>query len=857
MYNNNQSPKVKNFLLSVICSFSLGSLLHANTLTGDRIDNNNWNCKQINNLWRCSGSDNIIQLNSVNTNAILYRPVNAVQKIPLSKMSEPVFVAPAGPTGGTAVRSTLQNSDLKRAACSWPVNTKVNMPETAQLVSDNKKSTDLKTQIEADQAIATNKNSIDFKGDVVITRDNQRLSADTASYNKKDEFFTAQGNVEITQPGVTFQGLTANYQTTSREGSLEHSSYHLPATATQTPVQGKADKLQFKPGLITMREPTFSSCPANAEDWVIKASEMELYTEEGYGDGKHVIVYFKGIPFIYSPYIQFPLNDKRKSGLLLPEIAFTSKNGADFSVPYYWNIAPDMDATITPRILSKRGMMMGSQFRYLGENQYAELYGEYLNDRHPNENREPEEIAVRGNDISENRGAISLLHDAKPGRRWNSHIDYNYVSDNYYIDDFGNNLKNRSVNHLLREGRISYANSFLNFIGKVQGYQELKQNVNTYSRLPQFLLSAYNKFQPAGISLGAGFSSEAVMFAKNWEYNKAADEGQRYNIRPYIDLPFARHYGFIKPKISLDMLQYNLSQTRTAGAETDFNRTLPIFSLDSGLFFEKDITLFNTKMQQTLEPRLFYLYIPHEDQNNQPLFDTSLNHFTFSQLFRENRFSGSDRLGDANQMSYALTSRFFDDSNGFERFRASIGQIVYFKDREVQLKSDTAIETTATSAFATEIASHFLPHWNTSLSIMYNPHQNEIDTSTFRLQYKSDAYHILNFDYTYKTDGTATENYDQIDLSAYWKVAPQWRAIARWNYSIQDNFNLESMLGLEYDSCCYALRLVASREQAYETDKTENRFMLQMQFKGLASVGNISDKILSSDIPGFETIMDE
>jgi LPS-assembly protein len=858
LHNNNPPLKIKKILLSVISSFALGPSLHANTLTNNELDNN-WNCQQINGLWHCSGVD-IDTSNSVKQNTIaahLNGTPKTAQASQQNKTPEPVFITPIGPTGGTAVSRTEQYTLAKRSNCSSQITTKTNHSASEQFFNNNNRAKDLTTRIEADEAVATDKNIIDFEGDVVITRDDQQLLADKASYNKTDEFFTAQGNVEISQPGVTFQGDSASYQTQSREGKLKHSSYQLPAQLTQSPAQGKATNLQFEPGLIKMTDPTFSSCPASAEDWVIKTSEMNLYTEAGYGDGKHAIVYFKGIPFFYSPYIQFPLNDKRSSGFLLPEVGYSSKNGADFSTPYYWNIAPNMDATITPRVLSKRGMMLGSQFRYLGENQYAELYAEYLNDSSPNEDREAEEIAVRGDNISANRGSVSLQHDARLSQSWNSHVDFNYVSDNYYIDDFGNNLKDRSVNHLLREGRISYANSFLNFSGTVQGYQELRQDVNTYSRLPQILLSSYNTFQPAGIPLGAGFNSEAVVFAKNWDFNQAADEGQRYTIRPYVDIPYTRQYGFIKPKVSLDMVQYSLSETQTAGAETDFNRTLPIISLDSGLFFEKELSLFNTEMLQTLEPRLFYLYVPHDDQNNQPLFDTTLNHFTFSQLFRENRFSGNDRLGDANQISFALTSRFFDNSNGFERFRASIGQVVYFQDREVQLNSASPIETTSTSAIATEVASHFLPHWNTSLSMMYDPHQSEIDTSTFRLQYKSDAYHIINFDYTYKADGTVTENYDQVDLSAYWKVAPQWRALARWNYSMQDSFSLESMLGLEYDSCCYAMRLVVSREQAYETDKADNRLMLQMQFKGLASIGNISDRTLSNDIPGFEKIMDE
>ncbi|MFK5986890.1 MAG: LPS assembly protein LptD [Pseudomonadota bacterium] len=839
-----KSYKLNKLLFSAVSSFALIPLLHANELI-----QNNWNCQQVNNLWHCAGSDTEINTNRLTATA--YQPITTPQQ---NKLTAPVFTAPIGPTGGTAYKGTQsrikQNQTVKSASCATPDSEQA-QSEINQSASNNK--FDFTTRIEADQAVASNKNIIDFEGDVVITHNDQRLTAKKARYNKTDELFNAQGDVIISQPGVILKGERANYLAKSKQGRLDNSSYQLPAR----PAQGVANNIQFKPGLIELADPTFSSCPANAEDWVIKASEMELHTEEGYGEGEHVVVYFKGIPFIYSPYIRFPLNDERTSGFLLPEIGYSSRNGADFSTPYYWNIAPNMDATITPRILSKRGFMLGSQFRYMSKNQYAELYAEYLNDNHADENRDPEEVTIRGKDISENRGAISFQHQARLSQSWNSNIDYNYVSDNYYIDDFGNNLKDRSETHLLREGNINFRNEYFSFTGRAQGYQELKKDVNTYSRLPQLLFSGYNSFNPAGIPLGAGFISESVRFEKNWDYDKATDEGTRYHIRPYLDMPFNRQYGYIKPRVSVDFLQYDLDETATIGAETSINRTLPIFSLDSGLYFEKQLKLFNTSMTNTLEPRLFYLYVPHEDQNNQPVFDSSLNQFTFSQLFRENRFSGIDRLADANQLSFALTSRFFDNNNGYERFRASIGQIVYFQDREVQLNKNTAIETADTSAIAAELASQFLPHWNTSFSMMYNPHQNEIDTSTFRLQYKSDSFHIVNFDYSYKNDASISENYDQLDLSSYWKIAPQWHALARWNYSLQDDFTLESMLGFEYDSCCYAMRLVLSREQAYLNDEADNRIMLQMQFKGLASVGNISDTTLRNDIPGFERSMDE
>lgn len=815
---------------------------------------NGWDCRMVNNLWHCGASneDNSEFLEKRAAIKSTAPTTKARRKQLAEQIPEATFIPPMGPTGGTAVNvDKLQPSSPvlteQWSNCANPPAAEV---DRATLAAQNE--SDDSTHIEADAAEAPNKDEIEFTGNVVISRNIQRLTADRANYDKNDELFTASGNVVISEPGVIFRGSRANYFAETKQGRLDNSSYELPTR----PAQGRSNSIQFEPGTISLLKPTYSSCPADAESWVLKADKMDLNTDEGYGTGKHVVAYFKGVPFAYTPYIRFPLNDERSSGFLFPSIGYSSKNGADVSVPWYWNIAPNMDATFTPRILSKRGLMLGTEFRYLGENQRGQIYAEFINDSDYDETREAEEIVQRGDDISRNRGAISAQYQARLGDKWFAGGDFNYASDNYYLDDFGNNLKDRSENHLLREGYLRYVGDIFNFSAKAQGYQALVENTNTYSRLPQLLFSGYTQFSPGGYTFGTGFHSEAVRFEKNWDFSGRANEGHRYFLRPFIDMPLRKSYGYIKPKLSLDMVSYDLTETAIVGADEDHSRFTPILSIDSGLFFERDLNLFNTAMQQTLEPRLYYLYVPKEDQDDLPIFDTAENRFSFNQLFRENRFSGIDRLGDANQLTAALTTRFYDDNTGAERFRASIGQIFYFRDREVQLSNNSVAVDESTSAIAAEVASQFLPHWNTSLSLMYDPHESQVDTSTFRLQYKSDPYHIVNFDYTHKDDGFDSENYEQTDISAYWKIAPQWRGLARWNYSLKEKFSLESMLGVEYDSCCYALRLVVSREQDYENDDPDNRVMLQMHFKGLSSIGNISDRKLADDIPGFEPVMD-
>ncbi|MCK5647368.1 MAG: LPS-assembly protein LptD, partial [Gammaproteobacteria bacterium] len=497
---------------------------------------------------------------------------------------------------------------------------------------------------------------------------------------------------------------------------------------------------------------------------------------------------------------------------------------------------------------------------------------------------------VRPDDISKNRGAFSLQQRANWSNGWSANVDYNYVTDNYYLDDFGNNLRDKSETHLLREGKLRYNGDIFNFMARAQGYQELEYNTHTYSRLPQLTLSANETFTPYGIDLDTGFDSEFVMFAQNWEdpYDDIDTtervEASRFHIRPNLSVPFKNSYSFVIPKISLDMVTYKLDNEdedkkyfgSTVSPENSIltddspNRVAPIFSLDSGLFFDKELSLFDTPMTQTLEPRLFYLNVPEKDQDDIPLFDTGISSFSFNQLFRENRFTGADRLGDANQLTAAVTSRFIDDGSGSELFTASIGQIYYFEDREVTLNYDnngdpkqSDNDTDSSSSIAAEITSRFAPNWYTSYSLLYDPHNDgTTDEARYRLQYKSDRYHLANLDYSYRA-----QDYEQVELSTYWKIAPQWRALAHWYYSIydaesarvnpddaRDGYTLDSKIGIEYDSCCYALRFIVGREQDNFYADADNYVMLQFQFKGLGSVAQSmgGGTNLEEDIPGFE-----
>lgn len=882
----------------LIISASL--LFFAQSAMAEISQSNGWQCQAMEgNKWNCAVAEGPLspKLASVDGKDNIPYPsasiVAAKPSFPEADFSDPN----TGPTGG----STIVQPRLKplSPAVSGTWSSCAVQPLEEYDRKNMAAQADESTNIEADNAQSPNSEQINFDGNVVITKNIQTLTSDKATYNKTSSMFNAQGNVIITEPNMVLKGDTARYQTDGRKGRIDNATYALPAR----PAQGTADNIRFKPGKIDLENPTYSTCPVGDEDWALNASEMELHTEEGYGEAKHAVMRFKGVPFAYTPYITFPLNDERKSGFLMPDIGFSDTNGFELATPYYFNIAPDQDATITPRLLSDRGLMLGGEYRYLQQNHFGKAYAEWLNDSSFDDKRDSADVLLREGinsnvadlngqqkpkDISKNRGAFSLQQRAKWSKGWSGNVNYNYVSDNYYLDDFGNNLRDKSETHLRREGRINYSGSIFNFMARAQGYQELQANTHTYSRLPQLVLSANDSYTPYGVDLDAGFNSEFVMFAQNWNDPRENStitervEGSRFSIKPNISVPFKNSYSFITPKVSLDMVTYKLDSEdtdvtyfgsianpgQTILTDDSPSRVAPIFSLDSGLYFDKELSLFDHAMTQTLEPRLYYLNVPEKDQSDLPLFDTGLSSFSFNQLFRDNRFSGVDRLGDANQMTAALTSRFLDDDTGAELFTASVGQIYYFNDREVTLHYDkngkprqSLNDTESNSSIAAEITSRFAPNWYTSYSLLYDPHDGgTTEEGRYRLQYKSDRYHLANLDYSYRA-----QDYEQVEMSTYWKIAPQWHALAHWYYSLydvralqakaRDGYTLDAKIGVEYDSCCYALRFIVGREQDSYYSEADNYIMLQVQFKGLGSLSQSlagGGQDLKEDIPGFE-----
>lgn len=685
--------------------------------------------------------------------------------------------------------------------------------------------------IEADGADFLRKEDLAiFTGNVQLRQGVERLEADQLHYYKKSDEVDAQGNVFLEQPGLRIKSTNLHYNLTTSQGRAEQVEYRMLGRIAR----GNASEAELENRVLShYKQVSYTTCPPGSSDWLLEADTLDIDKASGTGTARNATLAFKGVPFLYLPYATFPIDDRRKSGFLIPSIGTSDSTGFDISIPYYWNIAPHMDATITPRIMGKRGLMLGGEFRYLAETFGGEMKAEIL----PSD----EEQAADKNDT---RGALSLQASGKPADRWRFDIDLNYVSDNDYLNDLGDSLAATSTKHQERRGDIRYQGSGWNFLGRLQQYQTIDETIaidsRPYSRLPQLLFSLERPRQ--AMDLSHHLRAEYVRFDHSSE---SKVKGDRIDIQPGLSLPTRRPWGYLTPKLSVRYTSYSLTD-QGAGNPSSHTRTLPTLSLDGGLFFERDTTWFGESLTQTLEPRLFYLYIPEENQDSLPVFDTSALDFSFANLFRENRFSGADRVGDANQLTAALTSRTLSDSTGVELFRASIGQIFYFRDRVVQLPGSSTVDESSSSIVG-ELSARLSQDWKFRAGAQWNPHDDgNTEKVSSSITYRDKQQRIINLAYRY------TENsIEQVDFSGRWPLSHKLHAVARWNYSQLHGQTMEAFGGIEYDSCCWTTRLIL-REHRTDTDQETNAaIFLQLELKGLTSIGDKLDQFLEEGILGY------
>lgn len=687
------------------------------------------------------------------------------------------------------------------------------------------------TYLEGDNAEIRQQEVYILTGNALAESGGERILAERLTYRDADGRLDAEGRLRIEQPEILVQGDWGRFNLADDTGEIHRITYQMP----QRHGRGEAEvAYQDSDILKRLETATYTTCDPGRDDWHIQAREVYLHTDKGEGRAWHATLRVKDVPILYTPYLSFPLDDRRKSGFLVPSLGASEETGADITIPYYWNIAPNHDATITPRLMSKRGVQLIGEYRFLQPNHSGQLDLEGL----PSDQ-----------EFDDDRYLIGLEHQAQLTQRLSTQVDFLDISDRHYFEDLGSNLDDTSRTYIRRFAQARYLGTGWNLTGRVDDYVVTDPSINTepYKRLPQLLFNARPApgWNPWGLDLR--LTSELVQFEHDTRVT-----GTRAHLEPVLELPWLRNAYHITPGVGLSHSRYQLDNT-TVGTPEEPDLAVPYGYLDASLFLERDLRLAGTDYLHTLEPRLFYLYAPYEDQDDIPRFDTRLSDFRFSQLFAVNRFTGYDRFGDANQLAAAVTSRILDPRTGYERLRFGIGQLYYFRDRKVTLNPGQAPETRASSNIVADLNWNLTRALSFNAGIQYDPEAEQIDRQSYRLQYRPDARHILNLSHRFR-DGTL----EQVDINGFWYLTERWHAVGRWYYSLEEDQLLEALAGVEYESCCWIARLAVrdfinsvTSGTAGSAGERNLAIMLQFEFKGLTSLGQPVRELIEQSVLGY------
>ncbi len=672
-----------------------------------------------------------------------------------------------------------------------------------------------------------------LQGHVQFWRLGSYAEADRLVYHQAERSADLFGNLFLQQSGLRLNAERGHIELDTDRGWLTEGEFRLTARNAR----GHAEHAEMlSQDRSRYQQVTYTTCPPGHSDWSLKASKMEIDMASGWGSAKHARLNLGPVPIFYFPYFTFPVDDRRMTGFLTPSMGSSNRLGTELETPYYLNLAPNYDATLSPRWMSKRGLMLGGEFRYLGENQAAVISGEILpSDRLYSPNRDDQ------------RRAFSFQHRSHLGSGLTTRIDTSAVSDNDYLEDFGSGLAVTSTRHLERVGEVVYRRGGLRLTGRLQEFQTVDDNLSLsaypYRRLPQLLANYGQLLDDTGIDFS--LTTEYTDFRHD-----TLIEGKRFILRPALTLPLQRSWGHLSPRLSLNYASYRLDETLTS-VDTTPDYFVPAFSLDSGLIFERESSWFGSDAYQTLEPRLYYLYAPYDDQSAIPDFDTADLDISFASLFMENRFTGSDRFGDANQLAFGLTTRWLEADTGVERLRASIGQIYYRQDREVQLTG--AADANPSSSVVAELSTRVGQYWSGMLTARRDPHVDDknIDRGRLGIHYRTPQNHLLNLDYNFNRNSI-----EDLDLSFSWPFSHKFTLSGKWKYSYLYARNMNRILGFEYGGrCCWKVRFLYQRyavDEKIDSDE-DRRLMLQLVLTGLGALGSAVDETFAEHIYGYQT----
>ena len=663
---------------------------------------------------------------------------------------------------------------------------------------------------------------ITLERDAEVTRGGTTLNADRAEYDIVDDRVKASGNVRLKRFKDRFTGDDVNLKLDTGEGYIDNPTYHLEMRNAQ----GKADRIDFESDdRSVVHNGTYSTCEAPDQDWYLSSRTINLDSGRDIGTAERAVLYFKGVPLLASPYMSFPLSDQRKTGFLPPTFGTSNRNGIEASTPYYINIAPNRDLTLYPRMISQRGLQLGAHARYLGDGYYGQTRVEGL---------------MNDSQTGQSRGALTMLHNQRLAPSLSFNANVNMASDDQYPNDFPHSITNSRQRLLARDLSLNYAQPYWNLLARTSSYQVLQDPLAPiampYDRLPQISLNAARQ-ELGGFDLS--LKSDFTRF-----YHPTLVRGDRSVINPRVSYPILAPGYFITPSLSVHATSYNLTN-QAADQPTTLTRTLPTFSLDSGLVFERDASFLGRPATQTLEPRLFYTYTPYKDQSKFPIFDTALAEFSFAQIFSENRYVGNDRITDSNQLTAAVVSRFIEE-DGVERLRLALGQRFYFNQQQVAGNASNAENK---SDLLAAMTGQVTPTLLLDTGIQYSQDQRKTNASSLGVRWLPGPQQVFNLQY--KRDVPTAV--DLLNVSTQWPITRRFYGVGRVNYSLEEKKVSESLFGVEYKADCWIFRVVAQRTPTATNVATSSLFF-QLELNGLSSLGSNPYRALRNNIPGYNRL---
>ncbi|MDD0986862.1 LPS-assembly protein LptD [Pseudomonas shahriarae] len=762
------------------------------------------------------------------------------------------------------------------------------------------------SRYEQDTQVAT------LAGDVVMRQGSMQVEAEEASLYQAENRGELNGNVRMRDNGALIVGDHAQVQLDTGAAQIDNAEYVMHKSR----IRGNAlYAKRAENAIIRLKDGTYTTCEPDSNAWQLRGNNITLNPATGFGTATNATLRVKNIPILYTPYIYFPIDDRRQSGFLPPSFSSGGESGFTLVTPYYFNLAPNYDATLYPRYMTKRGLLMEGEFRYLTKSSEGQVGGAYLNDDNDERSKQT--------DFEKTRWMLNWQHKGGLDSRVMTEVDYTDISDPYYFQDLQTDqigVERRDA--LNQQGAVSYRGDNYNARLNLQAYKLATiSQITPYNKLPQITLNGSLPYHPGGLNFA--YETEAVRFDRDLETGDFTDKdgipsrrldtyvtgltranGTRLNVAPSMSLPMTSSYGFITPKLKYAYTKYDLDLDNTGKSQlptgqkfkSSQDRAIPIASVDSGLYFDRATQWFGKNYNQTLEPRLFYLYVPEKDQSDIPVFDTSETSFSYGSLFRDNRFSGTDRIGDENKLSLGVTSRWIEE-NGFERQRVSVGQALYFKDREVQLPGIVAADRedaqSDVSPIALEYEFRFNRDWRATADYNWDTenHSPRSGSAMFHYQPEDNPNKVINVGYRYRNDqvvynqltgkwqfggdygtegqpGFEKDYYkiQQHDFSMMWPIVPQWNLITRWQYDYARNRTLEAFGGFEYDNCCWKLRVInrywVSNDEytqiAPQNEKGDHGLFLQIVLKGLGGLtGAKVESFLDKGIQGYREREDQ